>query len=70
MSAIRVFHPPARDHKVPASNDDSRYFSLMIKTVSPGVRDHIVANSRLLRGKTAREVFGGGGERQVYMTAI
>ena len=70
VSAIRVFHPLIHDHKVPVSNDDSRYFSLAIKTVSLGVRDDIVANLRLLRGKTAREVFGGGGERQVYMTAI
>ena len=70
VSGIRVFQPPVRDKNAPASNDDRQFFSLVVKTVSPDVRDDIVANSRLLRGKTAQSIFGDGGERQVFMTAI
>lgn len=68
VSKIRVFQPPARAASLNVPT--SKSFSLVIRTVSPDVRNDIVFNARLLKGKTAQSIFGDGGERQVYMTAI
>lgn len=49
---------------------DLEYVSVAFRVISSNVRDSIVSKSHLLKDKTAQSVFGAGGSRKVFMSAI
>jgi len=51
-----------------AAGEDT--FSLMVKLISPNVRNSVIANSHLLRGRSSQSIFGAGGDRPVFMRPL